>query len=311
MATIEEGKEILGVLGLPAAQQNEISSLTLLVLAGMFPKNKWKNAEPRTLRVHDVIIAMKNEWKRKYAENTRETIRRQVLHQLEQARVVDRNPDEPGLPTNSPRTHYRLTEECAECIRFYGTAKFSGAIRKFRTKFGSLQEKYRKLAGAGSVAVILPEGQEISLSPGKHNALQKLFIEQFIPRFAKGAEVIYIGDAAKKFDKSVWKEVQKLDLKLTDHGKLPDIILQDKKRKWLFLVEAVTSHGPVSPKREMELRALFQNRKFGLIFVTAFAEKKEFRRHASNIAWETEVWIAEEPGHLIHFNGNKFMGPMA
>ncbi|MFS2517149.1 MULTISPECIES: BsuBI/PstI family type II restriction endonuclease [Parabacteroides] len=29
----------------------------------------------------------------------------------------------------------------------------------------------------------------------------------------------------------------------------------------------------------------------------------------ADIAWETEVWIAENPGHMIHFNGDRFIGP--
>ena len=27
------------------------------------------------------------------------------------------------------------------------------------------------------------------------------------------------------------------------------------------------------------------------------------------INWDTEVWIAELPEHMIHLNGDQFMGP--
>lgn len=108
------------------------------------------------------------------------------------------------------------------------------------------------------------------------------------------------------FDKAVFA---KLGIPVSEHGKFPDVILYDSKKKWLFLIEAVTSHGPVSPKRQFELEKLFEKCKAGKIYVTAFLDFAAYKKYAKDIAWETEVWIAETPSHMIHLNGDKFLGP--
>jgi type II restriction enzyme len=95
----------------------------------------------------------------------------------------------------------------------------------------------------------------------------------------------------------------------TFHDKLPDIILLDTTKRWLFLIEAVTSHGPMNPKRVFELQKMFNGSKCGLVFVSTFLDFAEFKQHSKDISWETEVWIAAFPDHMIHFNGDKFMGP--
>jgi type II restriction enzyme len=101
----------------------------------------------------------------------------------------------------------------------------------------------------------------------------------------------------------------KLGIPISQHDKFPDVILYDKKKKWLFLIEAVTTHGPVSPKRYIELEKVFEKCKAGKIYVTAFLDFTTYKKYANNIAWDTEVWIAEMPSHMIHLNGEKFLGP--
>jgi len=71
----------------------------------------------------------------------------------------------------------------------------------------------------------------------------------------------------------------------------------------------VTRAGPVDRKRRSELKDLFAGCKAGLVFVTAFANRKAMRSILTQLSWETEVWIAEDPDHLIHFNGERFLGP--
>ena len=77
----------------------------------------------------------------------------------------------------------------------------------------------------------------------------------------------------------------------------------------LLLIEAVTSAGPVDGKRRKELKDLFVGCKAGLVFVTAFETRRTMQTFVSHIAWESEVWIAEDPDHKIHFNGERFLGP--
>ena len=143
----------------------------------------------------------------------------------------------------------------------------------------------------------------------KHNALQIAIVEKFGPRYARDAVVLYLGDAASKFVIYEQKHLEQLGVPITTHDKLPDVILYQENKNWLYLIEAVTSHGPVSHKRKYELEKLLQRCTAQPIYVTAFPDAREFRRHAAEIAWETEVWIAETPEHMIHYNGDKFAGP--
>lgn len=100
-----------------------------------------------------------------------------------------------------------------------------------------------------------------------------------------------------------------LGISLDAAAKMPDVVIHDVKRNWLVLIEAVTSAGPVDGKRRAELKQLFKNSAAGLVFVTAFETRKAMQAFLGQISWESEVWIAEAPEHLIHFNGSRFLGP--
>ena len=309
MGKIEQAQEVLEALGLPYAQQNEISALTLLALALLSEKAHWKDATSQNLRVHDILIKIKQDYGREYAENSRETIRRKVLHQFEQAGIVVRNSDDPSRPTNSGLNNYILSDLVLDVLHSYGTSKWKLMVNKFLAQQGSLLVTYQKAREQNKVPLRVADGKVYKLSPGKHNKLEVAIVEDFAPRFAPGAKLIYLGDTAKKtlvFDEFAFA---KLGIPVSEHGKFPDAILYDTKRKWLFLIEAVTSHGPVSPKRQFELEKLFEKCKAGKVYVTAFLDFANYKKYANEIAWETEVWIAEMPSHMIHFNGDKFLGP--
>jgi len=149
--------------------------------------------------------------------------------------------------------------------------------------------------------------KQLKLSPGKHNLLQVAVVEQFAPRFAPGASLLYLGDTAKKMLYLDDKQIRALGIPANKHDKLPDVVLFEPKSNRLFLIEAVTSHGPVSPKRHVELEKILSHVKAKRVYVSAFPDFREFKNHISNIAWETEVWISEIPDHLIHFNGDRFL----
>jgi len=309
MGKIEQAQEILESLGLPSAQHNEMAALTLLVLAQLSEDSLWKNATTKSCRVHDILIEIKQRYGREYAENTRETIRRQVLHQFEQAGIVIRNFNDPMLATNSPRTHYVLSEIVLDVLRSFGTSSWESKHNTFVQQRGSLLDVYQREKEHNKVPLYLGEGKEFKLSPGKHNELQAIIVSEFGPRFAPGAKLLYIGDTANKaliFDKEMFS---KLGVSGSEHDKLPDLVLYDENKNWVFLIEAVTSHGPVSPKRYVELEEMFKNCTAGRVYVTAFLDFTTFKKFLGGIAWKTEVWVAEMPSHLIHFNGDKFLGP--
>ena len=309
MSKIEEAKDLLKAIGLPPTQRNELAALTMLALANLTEAEPWQYAQRRSIRIHDMILFIEQNYRKRYAENTRETFRRQVLHQFEQARIVDRNPDDPTLPTNSPHTHYAISEEAFPVIQGYGTKVGKHALEKFKSEQGTLLELYERRRAQKMIPLKDPSGREIQLSPGSHNQLQVSVIEQFAPRFAHGTKLLYIGDTANKSLLVDIKGLEKVGFPVNKHGKLPDIVLYSPKKKWLFLIEVVTSHGPVSPKRYHELEAILAKSPAGRIYVSVFSDLKEFVRHVRDIAWETEVWIADAPDHMIHYNGDKFLGP--
>lgn len=310
MDKVQQARLILKDLGLPTAQQNEISALTLLALCGVGPKHSWRSAKRGALTVtKGVMTFIKEHYGKAYAPNTRETFRRQVLHQFEQARIVDYNPLNPELPTNSPRAHYAIAKDALAAIRKYDTPEWAAAAKRFVKKYNALVDLYERRRERPMVPVRLPGGRKLDLSPGQHNEVQRAVVEQFAPRFAPGAKLLYLGDTAKKDLFLDAAGLAALGVPITDHDKLPDVVLYDEGRKWLFLVEVVTSHGPMSPKRVLELERMLAGSPAGAIYVSAFPDMAEFRRHTREIAWETEVWIAELPEHMIHYNGEKFFGP--
>lgn len=310
MSKIGEAQEILKALGLPPAQYNEMAALTFLAVCNIKENDKWAKATRHSLGVTKGIMIFVNEnYSKSYAPNTRETFRRQVLHQFVQARVVDYNPENPSLPVNSPRAHYALTSEVLEVVKTYKTRNWKNALKNFVDTVGKLSEVYLKERELIQIPVVLQNGEILKLSAGKHNEVQAAIVEQFAPRFANGGTLLYLGDTAKKDLFVDEKGLKDLGIPIGQHSKLPDVVIYDNKRTWLFLIEAVTSHGPVSPKRLLELEDFLKSCNVGKVYITAFPDMTEFKKHSNNIAWETEVWLMEVPDHMIHFNGDRFMGP--
>ena len=311
MSKITEAQEILKALGLPAAQQNEMSALVLLALCSIKEDTPWAKAKRASQRITKEIMAFVNDnYKAEspYAPNTRETFRRQVLHQFVQASVVNYNPDDPTLPVNSPKAHYAITPEALTVVQGYGKAEWKNKVEKFARETTMLREKYAAERDLHRIPLII-EGNEYYLSPGAHNEVQSAVVEEFAPRFAPGGKLLYIGDAEDKDLYVNTAGLEALKLPITEHSKLPDIVISDEKRGWLFLIEVVTSHGPVSAKRVVELEEFTKDCPYGIVYVTAFPNAKEFKKHVDDIAWETEVWLSDTPDHMIHFNGDRFIGP--
>lgn len=311
MSKITEAQEILKALGLPAAQQNEMSALTLLALCSIKEDMPWADATRTSQRITKEIMAFVNENYKAdapYAPNTRETFRRQVLHQFIQAGVANYNPDDPTLPVNSPKAHYAITQEALEVAQSYGTKNWDSRTQQFAVEYEILRDRYAAERDMHRIPLVI-EGNEYYLSPGAHNEVQAAVVEEFAPRFAPGGKLLYIGDTE---DKDLYVNpagLEALNLPITEHSKLPDIVISDDKREWLFLVEVVTSHGPVSAKRVVELEEFTKDCPYGIVNVTAFPNAKEFKKHVDDIAWETEVWLSDTPDHMIHFNGDRFIGP--
>ena len=310
MASVEEAQEVLEALGMPPPQHNRMAGLTLLALCQLKPDAPWCKATRTGCTVTKGIMEfLREHFGADYAPNTRETFRRQVLHQLVLEGVAQFNPFDPALPTNSPRAHYAVTKAALDAIRTFGGDGWADAVDAFRANRMALAAMHSRRRDRRRIPVKVSEGRELLLSPGKHNEVQRAVVEDFAPRFAPGAHLLYLGDTERK---DLWLDADalaRLGVGFAAHDKLPDVILYDEGREWLFFVEAVTSHGPVTPKRLIELADMARNTEAGLIFVTAFPNAAEYRKHINAIAWETEVWLADMPDHMIHYDGDRFLGP--
>ncbi|MEW6406598.1 MAG: BsuBI/PstI family type II restriction endonuclease, partial [Chloroflexota bacterium] len=306
---IEQALVILQALGLPRAQQNERSALTLLALLHLLPKNPWSHAENPLKGITPIMDFCRDYYGREYAPNTRETFRRQSMHQFVEAGLVISNPDDPSRPVNSPKYCYQIEPTVLGLLRTYGTTAWEENLHIYLSKAETLKQRYARAREMKKVPVTLAEAKDVYLTPGDHSILVKAIIGEFAPRFIPGGHVIYVGDTGDKwryFDEDALRE---LGVTIDVHGKMPDAVIHHIEKDWLILIEAVTSHGPVNPKRHDELATLFREAKPGLVFVTAFLTRSDMTEYISDISWETEVWIREAGAHLIHFDGKRFLGP--
>lgn len=313
---LKQAKEILKALGLPRQQYNDRSAWVFLSLANIKPNDNWSQAEAPLLPTVTIMGFIRDFYEMDYKPNSRETIRRQTLHQFEQASIVERNRDDPSRSTNSKDNNYSLNQAIIDILHAYPDNDWQKKVEQFLVDSPSLQARYEKRVNKAKIPITLPGGAEITLSPGAHNQLHADVIHEFCPRFiGEGGRVLYIGDTASSRNEGGKLMHLESDYLLSlgvspmSHDKLPDVVVFDESRKWLFLIEAVTSHGPVSPKRWNELEEALKECTVGKVYVTAFPHAKEFRKNAADIAWETEVWIADNPDHMIHFNGDRFLGP--
>lgn len=306
---IKESLQIIVSLGLPRAQQNERSALSLLALMNLTPGKSWADAEAPLMGITPIMDWVREHFKKDYAPNTRETFRRQTMHQFCDAGITLYNPDQLDRPVNSPKAVYQIESSALALLRTFDTPDWHDNLAKYLAKRESLVARYANEREQNRVPVEIMPGQKITLSPGEHSELIREIIENFAPRFAPGSVLVYAGDTGDKwgyFDASL---LSMLGVEVNVHGKMPDVILHYKAKNWLLLVESVTSHGPVDGKRHDELKVLFANSTAGLVFVTAFPNRSLMSRYLGEIAWETEVWVADAPSHLIHFNGDRFLGP--
>lgn len=304
MEKIDEARELLKMLGMPKAQQTDICCYVLLAMAGIKRDTLWKDAENEWIRIHDIIQFANTYYGSTYAENSRETFRKQALHHFRNAALVEDN----GKATNSPNYRYRLTGETLQLIRVFQTSEWQKSVSRFLKYHEKLVDIYASKKKMTMMPVRI-NGVDFQFSTGKHNELQKAIIEEFAPRFAPDSECLYVGDT---IEKDLVKNVDKLTelgFEITLHDKMPDVVLYREDKNWIYFVESVTSVGPMDSKRILEIIEMTKNVTAGKIFVTAFVDFKTYKRFSENLAWETEVWIAEMPEHMIHLNGDKFLGP--
>lgn len=306
---ISEARWILSELGFPPAQSNERSALAFLALLDLRPDTPWTTAITPLRGITEMMKFMSVHYGKDYAPNTRETVRRQTIHQFCAAGLTARNPDDPDRPTNSGKTVYQVNSLAWTLARTYGTNAWPERLSTYLERVGTLADQLERQRQLHRIPVRLPDGTAVDLSPGGQNPLIREIVQEFCSRFTPGGAVWYIGDADEKFAVYDDESFTSAGISIPHHGKMPDVIVKHADKSWLVVIEAVTSHGPIDPKRRAELDQLLRSARLGLVYVTAFEDRATFRQYTADIAWETEVWIAESPDHLIHFDGSKFLGP--
>lgn len=302
MDKIERIRELLKRIGLPQYQHSNICVLTILGMANLKEDTQWAKATNEWVRIHDIIAFVNKNYNKSYAENSRETFRKQAVHHFRTAAIIEDN----SKATNSPDYRYRLTAEFLTVLRKIDTSETP--LKAFIKNHKSLIEIYASKKTMKKMPVKI-NGKDFTFSPGKHNQLQKAIIEEFAPRFAPNSECLYVGDTIRKDLVKQEERLKELGFTITLHDKMPDVVLYCADRNWIYFIEAVTSVGPMDPKRIQEITSMTSRVKAGKIFVTAFHDFKTYKKFSEQLAWETEIWLADMPDHMIHMNGDKFLGP--
>jgi adenine-specific DNA-methyltransferase len=306
---IEEALTVLRELGFPRRQLNERSALTLLALLDLRPDTLWADAGEPLRGITQLMDFFAGYYGKRYAPNTRETVRRQTVHQFLEAGLIIANPDNPSRPTNSGKTVYQIETGALKLLRGFGAKQWQKQLETYLSSRETLRQRYAQERRMKRIPVALSPGKTITLSPGGQNVLVEKILSEFCPRYTPGGKPVYVGDTDEKWAYYDEELLASLGVRIEAHGKMPDVIVHHVGKDWLVIVEAVTSHGHINPKRRNELKMLFGASRAGLVFVTAFLTRKALIKCLDEIAWETDVWVAESPDHLIHFNGERFLGP--
>ncbi len=306
---LAQATRILTALEFGPKQRNETAAYVLLAVLDLRPEVSWAESQAPLRGITPIIEFIAEAYGVRYAPNTRETIRDDAVKFFVEAALLLRNPDDPNRPPNSGKTAYQVEPSALALLRKFGTPEWPATLQKYLSARQSIKNEVSRKRNLARVPVGLPDGSQVALSPGGQNPLIKAIIERFCPAFSPGGLVLYIGDTENKFVHLEARALEALGVALAPAAKMPDVIVHYPARNWLLLIEAVTSAGPVDGKRRKELKELFAGCKAGLVFVTAFETRRAMQAFLSQLAWESEVWVAEDPDHMIHFNGERFLGP--
>ncbi len=285
--------------------------MAFLAVADVNPTKTWATAQDlnnsRSLKTRDIIGYINTHFAEHISAGSYDDVRRKSLELPVLAGIVV--PTKPNAARNDSTRGYALNPEFAVLIRQFASPAWSEATTEFMQSRVGLNQSLSAVRHLTMTPVTLPSGASVLLGPGEHNALQQAIVEQFLPRYGYGAEVLYLGDTQEKMLYINRVQLQAINFFTLEHGELPDVVAYSAIKNWLYLIEAVYSSGSISPTRLLKLRRLTTTCTAKIIYVTAFLNRNTFRRFVADIAWETEVWLADAPDHLIHFDGQRFLGP--
>lgn len=314
---ILEGLEIIEAVGVPlndlTPRRLEKISMCFLALCEMNTSKKWNESKSisndYTLRSRDIINYINKYFEEDISSGSYDDIRRKDLIRLTGMGLVIKSANNLNSDTNDGTRGNAIEESFSKLIKSFKSSNWDQNLASFKIDENYL-EKFYVIREKQKLEVKLEKGLSISLDDGPHNVIQKAIIEEFLPIYGYNAKVLYIGDTSEKHIHEYSKIMMDLGLNIEDRGMLPDVVAFSESKKWVYLIEAVHSSNPLNSERCIELqRTILKDCSYGVVFVTAFLNKKEFAKWLPQIAWETEVWLVDTPEHLIHFNGDKFLGP--
>lgn len=311
---IDDTIHILQQCGIPLEGKTkraiEKIAMCFLAVAHVFKPVDWGRAKSITdgvaLKTRDIILLMNKYFGENISLGSYDDIRRKDLVLPVLAEMIVQT--SPEASRNNPTRGYALSDHMRDLLHSYGTPFWEESLENYLSSITKLSETLNAARVLNKIPIKIGE-QQLEFSPGEHNLLQKKIIEEFLPRYGYGCEVLYIGDTADKYLYLDDDKLANLMFFELSHGELPDIVAYSKEKNWVYLIEAVHSSGPMSSIRVHKLKELLTKCPCDLIFVSAFLDKATFRKFTADVAWETEVWIADTPDHMIHFNGDKFLGP--
>lgn len=260
-----------------------------------------------SLKTREIISYINEHFEENVSSGSYDDIRRKDLKLLTTAEIILRS--SPNAATNDSTRGYCVSPFYADLVKKYQFPNWKELVREKLEGVEPLELKLQRKRALKKVEVKLPSGKDLEFSAGEHNDLQKAIIEKFLPRYGYNSQVLYIGDTSDKYLHLDQNKLDQLGLFKIAHEELPDVIAYSSEKNWIYFIEAVHSSGPISELRLIQLQNLSRECSADVIYVTAFLDRPKFRQFMTEIAWETEVWIADNPDHLVHFNGDKFLGP--
>ena len=220
---VKESQEILAAFGLPAEQRNERAALTLLALLDLLLSNPWHTATNPLKGVTPIMDFVARNYRKKWAPNTRETVRRFTLHQFEQAGLVIANPDEPRRPTNSPKYCYQVESRALVLVKKFDTEEWGLALRQYLVNVHTLARQYEQIRDMRRIPLELASGETVRLSPGGQNVVHSENSRRVLPAIYARREACICrryGQEVGLFRSGLFG---RLGVATEEHGKIPDV----------------------------------------------------------------------------------------
>ena len=294
-------------------RRQERMAKAFMAVADVKPSTAWSaakdNHDNHQVASRQIIIFLNAHWAETISPGSYDDIRRKDLSLPVAAHIVLKSAKNPDANTNDGTRGFAIDPTAGNVIRAYGTPRWELALEAFSQNRPTLAAQLKRDRNLARIPVQINLQTQLTFSPGQHNALQKSIIEVFLPIFGFGAQVLYVGDTANKrlfMDETALNRLHFFELA---HDALPDVVAYCEQKNWLYLIEAVTTANPITELRRSALLQAASTCSADIILITAFPDRQTYRKFAHEIAWETEVWIADAPEHMIHFNGEKFLGP--